>query len=267
MARPLDEILKDYEGIYFKEENNPKTKSSEYIRERMPAFLRTSENDDYYKFLDKLLKFQDKMQFWSWILETQFSVLTAKGKFLDNLGRWLGLSRPPLPIRRTNEPVVIYPPKPNDTSMTPEQLLEFNTIHGLSSLEDGGVKNTFFPSRDFIGETLVNDDEYRLYILSLLRLKMGISLPTILDILTKILIKPFFITKNDADILEIMASYHEDSVRLVIVREMTAKLRTTGFNIEVIQAIEPEPEMVTKKYGENCWEQKNPYINDIDDSY
>lgn len=262
MARPLDEILKDYDGMYFKIENNPRTTPANFIRERMPKYLQSEANDDFYSFVDKIMRYEQKIEFWIWILETQFSVLTAKGKFLDNLGRWLGLSRPPLPVKRTNEPVVIYPPKLENSGMTEEELLEFNTLHGITDWNGQGVKNTFYPSKDFIGETLVNDEEYRLYITSILKLKQGISFFTIIDIFTKILIKPFFVTQHDDDVLILTASFYEDAIRLVIIREITAKLRTTGFDIQVLQANEPEPEYITKKYGEKCWEQENPYLKD-----
>lgn len=262
MARTLESILKDYEGIYFKESNNPRITPADYVRERMPIYLRTTDNDEFFAFVDKIFSYERKMEFWIWVLETQFSVLTARGKFLDNLGRWLGLSRPPLPVKRTNKPVVIYPPKLENTDMTQEELNEFNMLHGISDYNGEGVKNTFYPSRDFIGETLVNDDEYRLYITSLLRLKMGISFDTIIDVLTKILVKPFFVMKHNADILSIIASYYEDSIRLIIVREITQKLRTTGFNIEVLQATNAEPAEVATKYGKGCFDLVNPYLDE-----
>lgn len=264
MARPLDEILEEIKDVYFTMEDNPRMTPKEFIRQRMPFYLQGENNEDFFTFIEKIMRYEQKMEFWIWILKYQFSVLTAKGKFLDNLGRWLGLPRPPLPVKRTNQPVVIFPPTLESSGMTEQELIDFNSLHGITDYDGEGVKNTYFPSKDFIGETLVNDDEYRLYIISMLRLKQGLSFNTIIDIFTKILIKPFFITKHEADILEITASFYEDAVRLVIAREMTAKLRTTGFNVEVKQALEAEDEDITKKYGEDCWNQKNPYIEDED---
>lgn len=266
MARTLSEIMKDYEGLYFKIENNPRLSPKEYVRQRMPKYLQTEANNAYFEFVEKIMKFEQQIEFWIWILESQFSVLTAKGKFLDNLGRWLGIYRPPLPVKRTNEPVVIYPPKQGKTTMTDEELLEFNTLHGFTDINGQGVKNTFFPSRDFIGEVSVNDEEYRLYIISILRIKMGITLETIIDIFAKILVKPFFITRHDDIMLEITASFYEDAIRLVIIREITTKLRTTGFDIRVVQAISEKPPEISLKYGDDCWEQQNPYLSDSNEA-
>lgn len=263
--RTADEIYADYKDFYFKLDNYPYTKITDKVKLNMPRYLREN-NDEFYTYIEKITSYRLKMMFWVWILGSMFWVKTAKGKWLDNIGRWLGMSRPPLPTKRTVEPVVIYPPTLDNTEMTPEELLDFNTLHGLTGKGDTDVKDTFYPSREFVGNVLVDDDEYRTYILGLLQVKNGLSMDIIIDSFAHILTKPFFIVKNDTltakDGLKFIASYYEDSVRLVIVREMTAKLRTTGFNIEVTQAQEPEPEDIKKLYGEFCWKQSNPYIDE-----
>lgn len=263
MARILKEILKDYDGLYISEENAKYQKMSEFIKVRMPDYLKQENNNDFYVFIDKLLTFHNKLLFWNWILESQFSLYTAKGKFLDNLGRWQGLSRPPLPSKRTNEPVVIFPTK----DMSPQQLKEFNELHGLTGEEgvDTDTQRTFFPATDFIGEVLVNDNEYRIYIQGMLQLKKGLSLPTIIDVFTRVLRKPFFITKHSADVLTLTAAYDEDAIRLVLTREMTSRLRTTGFDIEVLQATEANPPEIANKYGDGCFNQENPYFENDDE--
>ena len=265
MARPLDEILADFEKVYFEKDNLPREKLEDVIRRKLPKYLRTAENDLFFEFLSKLFTYERKISLYLWILEYQFSVLTAKGKFLDNLGRWLGLSRPPLPVKRTNKPVVIFP-----NENLPD-LEDFNQLHGLSANIDESdipeaerqyTHNTFFPTKYFIGETLVNDDEYRVYILGLLKLKQGLSLKTIIYVFTTILIKPFFITRRDANLIQFTASYDEYTTRLTIVRDITAKLRTTGFDIEVIQAKSLHPPEIEAIYGVDCYLQDNPYLKD-----
>lgn len=260
MAKPLNEIIDSYKGLYISEDNAKYTKMSDYTKARMPKYLQQPNNNKFFEFVDKILSFHNKMLYWNWILETQFNIYTAKGKFLDNLGRWQGLSRPPLPTKRTTEPVVIFPTK----DMTPDELQDFNELHGLTGQEgvDTDVQNTFFPSLDFIGETLVNDNEYRIYIQGMLELKKGLSMPTIIDVFTRVLRKPFFITQHNADALILTAHFEEDSIRLVLAREMTARLRSTGFDIEVRQSIDKEPQEIIDKYGEGCLDQKNPYFTD-----
>ena len=108
----------------------------------------------------------------------------------------------------------------------------------------------------------VKDAEYRVYIYGLLKLKQGLSLKTIIYVFTTILIKPFFITKRDANLIQFTASYDEYTTRLTIVRDITAKLRTTGFDIEVIQAKSLHPPEIEAIYGVDCYLQDNPYLKD-----
>lgn len=268
MARTLDEILEEYNQIYFTYDNYRRDNQVivDYIRERFPKSLRGEDNDKFFEFVDKLFSYSDKIDFYIYILQYQFSVLTAKGKFLDNLGRWLGLSRPPLPTKRTNEPVVIFGMNQKDSGMSDEEYKEQALLHNLTGWEADASSNTFFPLKDFVGDTLVNDAEYRVYILGVLKLKKGIDLPTILEVMARTLIRPFFITKHNADILELTCHYEEDQNRLVIAREIASKLRTTGFDIQVLQATSEKPPEISAVYGEDCWEQENPYIDYDEDS-
>ena len=263
MARDIEDILHDInQNKNFNPRRFPDGTIGDAVREALPRLLRGENNDEFFKFIDKELSYIQALRIFEWILRGQFSVLTAKGRFLDNIGRWLGLSRPPLPVKRTNDPVVIFLPK---KGLTEEEQLEWNLKHGITGKNEGDVKGTYFPSRDFIGETLVNDEEYRVYILSMLKLKKGGNIDTIIQIFAQILVRPFFINKRTPDVLEFIASNIEDSNRLVIIREMTARLRTTGYDIRMEQGTEEDMERIEAIYGKGCWEQKNPYLNDPDE--
>ena len=261
MARTLDEILADFKGIYYQSDLNPRQEPQEYVRDRMPKFLQQSNNDEFYEFLRKMFSYyRDKVEFWIWILEGQFCVLTAKAGFLDNLGRWLGLSRPPLPQLRTTEPVVIYPSQ-SYIEEDPLLAMEFGELHNLSDITGEGTTGTFYPAKDFVGETLVDDSEYRVYIQGMLMLKSGISFDIIMEVYARILTKPFFVYSRTADSLIIHCHYEEDSVRVTIIRDINSKLRTTGFNIELEQSQEEKPEWAEKIYGEGCWDQDPAYTD------
>lgn len=242
-------------------ENMPYDKLVKQYRESLPKALRDTNNDKFFDFIDKMAIFENKYQFWLWVLETQFNVLTAKGKFLDNLGSWLGLSRPPIPNKRTDKPVVIFGRPFEKSGMSKEDYDDFVLRHNLTSSTKEGTQDSFFPLRDFIGETLVNDVEYRIYILGILRLKQGITFLNILNVFVRILVYPFYLTKNTPYLVEFTAHPEETENRLFIVREITYKLRTTGFNITLTQALSENTPEIKAIYGEDCWDRKNPILN------
>lgn len=261
--RTTDELTNLYQSRYFTQSNYPYKPIRALITEAMPKTLRwNNANEKFYDFVERLYLYHQRIKFWAWILETQFWVLTAKGKFLDNLGRWLGITRPPSPLKRSNDPIIIHSPTFEKSDMTQQEFKEFQLLHSYSTTDQTkaeAVSGTYYASVNYVGDVLVNDNEYRTYLLGLLQLKNTLDLETILNAFARILIKPFFIDSIDKNKINIIASYFEDSVRLVIVREMTAKIRTTGINIEVTQALETDMERIKLRFGENCWEQPNPY--------
>lgn len=244
----------DYEEAGFR-------RSTDFYKSKLPKALLIEENKPFFDFIEKMCSFEDKFQFWLWILDTQFNILTAKGKFLDNLGNWLGLSRPPIPNRRTTKPVVIFGKKIQESGMTAEEYEKFVLLHNLTSDDENGTQNSFYPLRSFVGETLVNDEEYRLYILGILKLKEGITFLNILNVFVRILVYPFFMTKNTPSIIEFTAHPEETQNRLFIIREITYKLRTTGLNITVTQALTEDTPEIKAVYGEDCWNMKNPVLD------
>lgn len=261
MNKTIAELLELYQKRKLELDDVPYDKLVEQYKQNLPKILVESDNEAFFNFIDKIFKYQNKFQFWIWILETQFSVLTAKGKFLDNLGNWLGLSRPPIPNKRTEKPVVIFGKTFQQSGMSKEEYEDFVLKHNLTSDTSEGTQDSFFPLRDFIGETLVNDEEYRIYILGILRLKRGITFLNILNVFVRILIYPFYLTKNDDSGVEFTAHPEETENRLFIVREITYKLRTTGFNITMIQANSEDTPEIKAIYGDDCWEKKNPILD------
>lgn len=266
MASTLETLLEEYKNTYFSLDNYHKENQSisDFIKDRMPKYLRTDGNKPFYDFLDKIFYYNERIDFYIWILKYQFSVLTAKGKFLDNLGKWLGLNRPPLPSKETKDPVVIFGVSQEESGLSDDDYKQMALLHNLTGYEKGSSTNTFFPLKSFLGSTLVNDDDYRIYILSVLKLKQGMSLPILINIFANILLYPFYITQQDDNIIEFTCHYNEALNRIIILQEICKKIRTIGFDIEIVQ-IETETsdmvDIVKQKYGDDCWERKNPYNN------
>ena len=266
MAKTLTELVAEFSDLLFTQDENPRQEPQEYIRDNMPKFLRQSNNEAFYEFLKKFLSYyRDYNQRYVWMLATQWCVLSAKGGFLDNIGRWLGLSRPPLPVKRTTEPIIIYP---NESIFDNEaEKKEFGELHNFTDYygNEDGVQNTYYPSTDFIGDTLVADSEYRIYIQGMLMLKCGITFPIIMEVYARVLTLPFFIYSRTASSLVIHAHFNEDASRMTIIRDINTKLRTTGFDIDLVQSSELNAEWAEKIYGKGCWNQDNPYLDYGDD--
>lgn len=266
MAKTLTELVAEFSDLFFTQDENPRQEPQEYIRDNMPKFLRQSNNEAFYEFLKKFLSYyRDYNQRYVWMLATQWCVLSAKGGFLDNIGRWLGLSRPPLPVKRTTEPIIIYP---NESIFDNEaEKKEFGELHNFTDYygNEDGVQNTYYPSTDFIGDTLVADSEYRIYIQGMLMLKCGITFPIIMEVYARVLTLPFFVYSRTASSLVIHAHFNEDASRMTIIRDINTKLRTTGFDIDLVQSSELNAEWAEKIYGKGCWDQDNPYLDYGDD--
>ena len=266
MAKTLTELVAEFSDLLFTQDENPRQEPQEYIRDNMPKFLRQSNNEAFYEFLKKFLSYyRDYNQRYVWMLATQWCVLSAKGGFLDNIGRWLGLSRPPLPVKRTTEPIIIYPNESIFDNETEKK--EFGELHNFTDYygNEDGVQNTYYPSTDFIGDTLVTDSEYRIYIQGMLMLKCGITFPIIMEVYARVLTLPFFVYSRTASSLVIHAHFNEDASRMTIIRDINTKLRTTGFDIDLVQSSELNAEWAEKIYGKGCWDQDNPYLDYSDD--
>lgn len=253
MAQSLDEIKEQLAEIKFIQDGYPYWQFLAHFKSNLHRLLRGEQNDKFFEFVQKIVKDIDTLFFYAWILEYQFNMHTAGGYFLDNLGAWNGLSRPPVVNIASVEKYVI----PQKDTITDEEVLkEWNIRHGISGEGADDVKETYLAPDVITGFGRVSDDEYREYIKNIIRIKNDITISSIMQLFADVIFtSPFYIMQNDRQHgLEIRAYLYEDANRVLIARDICNRISTTGFKIFITQTVEDDD--VKKRYGDDCWDRQ-----------
>lgn len=200
-----------------------------FFKDYCPRSLQNDKNKPFFAWVEKIVKIIQKDRDMALVLLSQFTIDTASKQWMNNLGRFLGIARPPLAFTRTTKPIITYPS--NDAVNLPES---FNATHGYSSLEDtpDAVKGTYFGDVNFVSEALAGDGDYFDFIRGMLQIREGITLPAVYKSFLAILTKPFYISQHNAQKTVVNIDITDDAARQYIAEELARKLSQTGLYIK-----------------------------------
>ena len=249
------EIIKDnLDALKLTKAGYPYANTSLTLWNSMPRMLQGEENQHFYAMIDKLCSVFDTYSVYAWILSYQFNIETAIGYFLDNLGAFMGITRPPLANATTKKPVVI----PQRDNKPIEEQIEWNELHGISGEKEGDVKNTYLAPDQLSMDEVADDETYKTYIKCLLLAQNNFTFSSIIDILSNVCTLPYYIMQDDPTLLKVVVHFDEDANMVLILREIASKISSRGFGIAIEQRLDTED--VKKKFGSECWEKRRDVV-------
>lgn len=255
MANSYDIIKEDFlDKLVLTKANYPYASTSLTLWNSMPRFLQGEDNQHFYSMVDKLCSVLDTYAFYSWVLSYQFNIETAIGYFLDNLGAFMGITRPPLANSTTKKPVVI----PQRDNKPIKEQIEWNELHGISGEKEGDVKNTYLAPDQLSMDEVADDETYKTYIKCLLLAQSNLTFSALMEIFSNVCTLPYYIMQDNPSQLKVVVHFDEDANMVLILREIASKVSSRGFGISVEQRLETED--VKKKYGSDCWDKRKSVV-------